>query len=59
MAFRVRNRATGVEHDVPAGHPALTDILNFEVVNTEKPRESEGNKQEPAAKPKAKAKAKK
>ena len=59
MAFRVRNRATGVEHDVPAGHPALTDILNFEVLNTEKPRESEGKKQEPAAKPKPEPKKRK
>lgn len=25
MTLRVRNRVTGLVHDVPAGHPALTD----------------------------------
>lgn len=25
MTHRVRNKVTGLVHDVPAGHPALTD----------------------------------
>lgn len=50
MAFRVRNRATGVEHDVPAGHPALTDPVNFEVIQTEKPQEKPKAPEKPKGK---------
>lgn len=34
MAFLVMNRTTGLAHEVPAGHPALTDG-NHDVIATD------------------------
>lgn len=48
MTLRVRNRVTGLVHDVPAGHSALTDGAH-DVLRDEPPAslESEGLGQAP------------
>lgn len=55
MTLRVRNRVTGLIHEVPAGHPALTDgehdVLKDEAVVPEAAPD-------PLVPPKPKAKAK-